>query len=144
MLAAISTFDRSRRLGQAPEVTRDELNGRDDEWGPELLKSRAYEQILVDVIMGALAPGARVDERALAHRYNVGLAGVRDALGRLALEGLVQRRPRLGTVVSPLDLREVEHAFEVRSLLEGRSAALAARNATAADAAAISAAFHGA
>ncbi len=111
---------------------------------PELLKARAYEQILVDIVMGDLAPGAQVDERALARRYGVGLAGVRDALARLALEGLVARRPRLGTVVASLDLREIEAAFEVRSLLEGRSAALAARNATAADAAAVAAAFHGA
>ena len=111
---------------------------------PELMRHSTYEQILVDVIMGTLAPGAAVDERALARRYGVGLAGVRDALGRLALEGLVQRRPRLGTVVAPLDLREIEHAFEVRSLLEGRSAALAARNATSEDAAAVAAAFHGA
>ena len=42
-------------------------------WAPELMKARAYEQILVDVIMGALAPGAAVDERALARRYGVGL-----------------------------------------------------------------------
>ncbi|MBE7217111.1 MAG: GntR family transcriptional regulator [Caulobacteraceae bacterium] len=111
---------------------------------PDLLKARAYEQILVDIVMGDLAAGAQVDERALARRYGVGLAGVRDALARLALEGLVVRRPRVGTAVAPLDLREIEAAFEVRSLLEGRSAALAARNATPADAAAIAAAFHGA
>ena len=74
----------------------------------------------------------------------MGLAGVRDALGRLALEGLVVGRPRVGTMVAPLDLREIEQAFEVRHLLEGRSAALAARNAGPQDRAAITSAFDGA
>ncbi len=114
------------------------------DWAPELQKSKTYEQILFDVILGVLPPGAPVDERKLAARYGVGLAGVRDALGRLALEGLVVRRARLGTIVAPLDIREIEQAFEVRRLLEGRSAALAARNAGPADRAAIVAAFDGA
>jgi DNA-binding GntR family transcriptional regulator len=114
------------------------------DWAPELQKSKTYEQILLDIILGVLPPGTPVDERKLAARYRVGLAGVRDALGRLALEGLVVRRPRLGTLVAPLDIREIEQAFEVRHLLEGRSAALAARNAKPADRAAIVAAFDGA
>ena len=116
----------------------------DQDWAPELQKAKTYEQLLLDIIQGVLAPGAVVDERNLAARYEVGLAGVRDALGRLALEGLVVRRPRAGTLVAPLDLREIEQAFEVRHMLEARSAALAARNATDADIAAVMSAFDGA
>ena len=52
---------------------------------------------------------------------------MREALGRLALEGLVVRRPRVGTVVAPLDIREIEDAFQVRHMLEARTAALAAQ-----------------
>jgi len=114
------------------------------DWDPGLQKAKTYEQMLLDIILGVLPPGAPVDERKLAARYGVGLAGVRDALARLALEGLVVRRPRVGTLVAPLDLKEIEQAFEVRHLLEGRSAALAARNATPADIVAISTAFDGA
>ncbi len=115
-----------------------------DDWAPGLQKAKTYEQLLLDIILGGLPPGAPIDERKLAARYGVGLAGVREALGRLALEGLVQRRPRVGTVVAPMDLREIEQAFEVRHMLEARSAGLAARNATAGDLAAINAAFDGA
>jgi DNA-binding GntR family transcriptional regulator len=114
------------------------------DWAPELQKAKTYEQLLLDILLGALPAGGLIDERKLAARYGVGLAGVRDALGRLALEGLVVRRPRVGTMVAPLDLREIEQAFEVRHLLEGRSAALAARNADAGDRAAIISAFDGA
>src|SRR5579883_2191055 len=60
-----------------------------DEWSPRLLKSRLYQRILVDIIIGILAPGEQLDENVLAERYGGGLAGVREALARLALEGLV-------------------------------------------------------
>jgi DNA-binding GntR family transcriptional regulator len=114
------------------------------DWAPGLQKAKTYEQLLLDIILGLLPPGGLIDERKLAARYGVGLAGVRDALGRLALEGLVVRRPRVGTMVAALDLREIEQAFEVRHLLEARSAGLAARNARDADVAAIVTAFDGA
>ena len=112
-------------------------------WAPELQKAKVYEQILLDVILGELAPGSRLDEQALAMRYDAGLAGVRDALGRLALEGLVVRKPRAGTTVAPLDLLDVRQDFEARRLIEPHCAALAAQNATAADIAALRRAFDG-
>ena len=114
------------------------------DWAPGLQKARLYERILMDIILGDLAPMQVLEEKVLAARYAGGVAGVRDALGRLALEGLVVRRPRVGTMVAPLNLVEIEHAFEVRRLLEGRTAALAARNARPDDLAAIAAAFDGA
>ena len=113
-------------------------------WAPELQKAKVYEQILLDVILGELAPGGRLDERALARRYSAGLAGVRDALGRLALEGLVVRRPRAGTTVAPLDLLDVRQAFEALRLIEPHCASLAAQNATPADVTALRRAFDGA
>jgi DNA-binding GntR family transcriptional regulator len=114
------------------------------DWADGLLKTRVYEQLLLDIILGELRPLGVLDERSLAARYACGVAGVRDALGRLALEGLVLRRPRVGTVVAPLDIREIEHAFEVRRMLEGRTAALAARNAEEAELNALRTAFDGA
>jgi DNA-binding GntR family transcriptional regulator len=113
-------------------------------WAPELQKAKVYEQILLDVILGELPPGGRLDEQALARRYDAGLAGVRDALGRLALEGLVVRRPRAGTTVAPLDLLDVRQAFEALRLIEPHCAALAAQNATPSDLTALRGAFEGA
>jgi hypothetical protein len=39
------------------------------DWSPELLKAKAYEQILLDIIIGALAPGERLNEQALAASF---------------------------------------------------------------------------
>ena len=111
-----------------------------DEWSPSLLKARLYHQLLVDIIIGELPPGARLDEKSLAARYGLnggGLAGVREALSRLALEGLVVRRARVGTMVAPLDPDDAGEAFAARALIEVECAGLAAKNATPAEAEAI-------
>jgi len=108
-----------------------------DEWSPRLLKSRLYHRLLVDIIIGALAPGEQLDENALAKRYGGGLAGIREALARLSLEGLVVRRARVGTSVAPLDMMSAREAFESRCLIEVHCAGLAAVHASDAEIAAI-------
>lgn len=113
-------------------------------WSPGLQKARLYEVILQDILLGDLAPMQVLEEKSLAMRYAGGLAGVRDALGRLAMEGLVVRRPRVGTIVAPMDLVEIEQAFQVRRMLEAKTAGLAARNRREADLPAILNAFDGA
>jgi DNA-binding GntR family transcriptional regulator len=97
-----------------------------DEWAPSLLKAQLYGRLLLDIIIGALKPGEQLDENALARRYDGGLAGIRDALARLALEGLVLRKARVGTTVAPLDPAEARDAFEARRLVEIHCAGLAA------------------
>ena len=97
-----------------------------DEWAPSLLKAQLYGRLLLDIIIGVLPPGETLDENILARRYDGGLAGIRDALARLALEGLVVRKARVGTTVAPLDLVEARDAFEARRLVEIHCAGLAA------------------
>ena len=118
-------------------------DSRLDDWSPQLLKSRLYGQLLVDIIIGRLAPGERLDERALTKRYGGGLAGIRDALARLALEGLVVRRARVGTMVAALDLMEAREAFAARALVEIECAGLASRFASDEDLAALRATLDG-
>src|SRR5258706_11429549 len=89
-----------------------------DEWSPRLLKSRLYQRILVDIIIGALAPGEQLDENALARRYGGGLAGIREALAPLALEGLVGRRGLVRPSVAPFGMGGAREAFEAPCLIE--------------------------
>jgi DNA-binding GntR family transcriptional regulator len=139
-------------MNAAPDIKADRASRRRSdgewtvfpEWSPDLRKAQAYERLLLDIILGELPPGSRLDEQALSRRYGAGLAGIRDALGRLALEGLVVRRARAGTTVAPLDLLDVRQAVEARRLIEPHCAALAALNATDDDIARLRAAFDGA
>ena len=114
------------------------------DWQPGLEKTRLYDRILMDIMLGDLAPMRPLAEKGLAVRYSAGLAGVRAALRRLAIEGLVMRRPRVGTVVAPLDFDQIEQAFQVRRMLAGRTARLAAMNAADEDREAIEDALAGA
>jgi DNA-binding GntR family transcriptional regulator len=106
-------------------------------------KDQIYDRMLLDIIYGDLRPGSTLDEVGLARRYRTGQAGVRDALFRLALEGLVHRRPRLGTTVADLSVSELQDVSEARQFVECRCARLAAERATFDDIAELRTAFEG-
>jgi len=59
-----------------------------------------------------LPPGSHVDERALMTRYGLGRTPTREALNRLAAEGLVDIRVNRGAFVRSLDLTETAHFFD--------------------------------
>lgn len=67
-----------------------------------LLADHAYEELLDRIVAGSLAPGAPLHADALAHELGTSRTPVREALRRLADEGLVEVRPRSGTRVAPL------------------------------------------
>lgn len=107
----------------------------------KLLRTDAYERLLMAIIMGEIEAGSRVDEKQLMKQFGLGQAAVRDALFRLDLEGLVERHARIGTRVAELSLRELQDVYEARLLLESYAAALAAVRGTPDDFAAIRNAF---
>jgi DNA-binding GntR family transcriptional regulator len=106
-------------------------------------RADAYERILLAIILGELEGGAKLDERHLVKDYKLGQAAVRDALFRLALEGLVERHARVGTRVADLSLKALQDVFETRIVIESYAAALAAERATPEDIAAIRATHEG-
>ena len=71
----------------------------------------------------------------------LGRTPVREALQRLAYEGLVELRPRRGASVAGLSILDLQQIFELRRLVEGHAAALAAERAGEPDLAAMRAAL---
>lgn len=65
-----------------------------------------------------LPPGTKLSEPTLAKRLNVSRVPVREAIGRLADQGLVTVVPQVGTRVAPILMSEVENACFIRSSLE--------------------------
>ena len=89
---------------------------------------------LRDLIMGGeLTPGARLGEVELAERLGVSRTPVREALSRLAAEGLVEITPNRGARVVTWTVAELEGVFDLRSVLEPQLTAHAVPNATPAD-----------
>ena len=80
-----------------------------------------------EIESGKLGPGAALDERALATRFDVSRTPVREALQQLAAHGLVRIAPRPGVFVSRLSVNKVRAMLEYISELESLCAKLAAR-----------------
>jgi DNA-binding GntR family transcriptional regulator len=88
------------------------------------------DQLEQDIVTGALRPGERLDEQALAARFGVSRTPIREALLQLASAGLVVAHPRRGAFVATLGVRDVVERFEVMATLEGMCGRLAARRIT--------------
>lgn len=105
------------------------MNGNIDPIEPTpTLRVRVYESLERLIIEGALAPGEHLVETELATRLGVSRGPVREALQTLSQDGWVELRPRHGAFVRQPTEREVDEFFQVRALLEGECARLAAAN----------------
>ena len=80
----------------------------------DLVHRRLKEQIE----LGELAPGTPLSELSLVERTGASRTPVREALRRLAAEGLVDLVPRQGARVSRVSLQSVRDLFDFRALVE--------------------------
>lgn len=96
----------------------------------ETLTDRAYRQLEEEIATLRIPPGTVVSEALLSKRFGLGRTPVREALQRLAREGLVVIMPRRGVVVSDIDVAAQLRLIEVRRELERLMARSAAQRAT--------------
>jgi DNA-binding GntR family transcriptional regulator len=107
---------------------------------PELPQGQgAYRHLLNEIRDGTLPPGARLRETELAERLGISRTPVREAIRQLEADGLVVHLPRQGATVRSLDYAEVIELYEMRAVLEGTAARLAARAASGIELAELSA-----
>jgi GntR family transcriptional regulator, carbon starvation induced regulator len=89
---------------------------------PNTLADEAYQLIHNDIIRGEFAPNDKLQPDALRERYKIGLSPVREALSRIALEGLAVTEGQRGFFVAPatreelLDIADLRINFSVLSL----------------------------
>lgn len=114
---------------------------QDDEAQLGSLSHQAYQRLRDLIVTLRLQPGALINEAALMEELQVGRTPLREAIQRLAGEGLVVLQPRRGAFVAGLSLLDLQQIFELRRELEGYAAGLAAERATPADLAALQAAL---
>jgi DNA-binding GntR family transcriptional regulator len=79
---------------------------------------QAYREINKLIVSLELHPGSQVDERHLEQRLGIGRTPIREALFRLAAEGLVETVPKRGFFVNPVTLEDVRALFEALILQE--------------------------
>jgi DNA-binding GntR family transcriptional regulator len=95
-----------------------------------LIRERVYEAVKRDILSGIYRMGERLPVSDLAEQYGVSKTPVREALSALQYEGIVDIIPRVGYFVSHMSMEEVQNLFQLRLILEGASAQLAADHIT--------------
>jgi DNA-binding GntR family transcriptional regulator len=91
-----------------------------------LIADRAYADLRDAIVTLALPPGTALREDELMRELELGRTPLREAVKRLALEGLVEVRPRSGTFVTDVHAEDIVHIAELRAELEAQAARLAA------------------
>lgn len=86
----------------------------------------AYELLRDEILSLSLAPGAPLDEAQLAERFGMSRTPIREALVRLAAEGLVDMPPNRSTAVSNIDFLNMGAYFDALTLMHRMTARLAA------------------
>lgn len=84
------------------------------------------QRIADDIVLGAFAPGTRLEEAMLADRLGVSRTPIREALRQLATLGLIELRPNRSATVARISEERLTHLFESIGDLEAACARYAA------------------
>lgn len=99
----------------------------------QALPHQAAARLRAMLIEGAIAPGAKLNERELCEQLKISRTPLREAIKMLASEGLVELLPNRGAVALSLSEQDVIDTFEVMASLEAQSGELAAARITDAE-----------
>src|SRR5260370_18154192 len=114
----------SRRLARVPktellaEHAESNRAGRSISFRRTTLGAQVDAGVRRDIIPGRLAPGAMLSEQDIAAGFGISRTPVREAMIKLAEEGLVEIFPQYGSFVAPIKLRDVFDSQFVREALE--------------------------
>lgn len=100
---------------------KDDVDG-----GRGSLTDQVYNGLIDLILSGELVPGDVLVERTIAERLRASRTPVREAFGRLEAEGLVHKQINRGVTISPFSSDALIEVLNVRKLLEGEAASLAA------------------
>ena len=91
---------------------------------------RAYQRIKQMILNGDFEGGSRLPEDMIAARIGLSRTPIRNAMAQLRVEGLITVTPNSGARVASFGAEELSEMGEMRAMLEGYGAALAARRIT--------------
>jgi len=92
-----------------------------------------FETLRDRIIYLEYPPEMQLSEKELCEEFKVSRTPLREAVRKLEEMKLVTVIPRFGTIVAPVDIEEVRHAFEIKISLEGLTGALAAKRIISSD-----------
>jgi DNA-binding GntR family transcriptional regulator len=99
----------------------------------EPFADKAYRELRARILDNRIPPGEQFTEEELAAKLHMSRTPTREAMLRLAGEGLVEVRPRHGMRVKPVSTVDMREIYEVLTALESTAAALAAARTDSGD-----------
>lgn len=93
------------------------------------MAANAYELLKSEIVSGKRKPGEIFEEKRFAAQLGVSRTPVREAVLRLAREGLLVVMPRRGTVISNISMEDIRQLYEARVMLEPQILRIAAKRA---------------
>lgn len=90
------------------------------------LREQIVFSLRESIIRGELKPGTKLTEPELAARLGISRTPIRESFRQLESEGFLTVIPRKGAVVSNITRKDIEDFYELKSLLEGYAARIAA------------------
>jgi DNA-binding GntR family transcriptional regulator len=104
---------------------------------PRKAKRNNREKVLADlrekIADGLLPQGGKLIEQDLAHEFGVSRSMIREVLADLERQGLVAKQPKKGTLIRRVDSESLLEIMEIREVLEGLAARLAAQKSRPSD-----------
>lgn len=97
------------------------------------VSERIYLALRQEIMRCEIVPGTTLDAASIASKYEVSKTPVRDAMQRLAADGLVTILPRSGYRVAPITFQAVHDILDMRAAIGPHAARQAARYATPAE-----------
>lgn len=89
--------------------------------------ARVYRQLREDILRLNLAPGELLDETRISQDFKLSRSPVREAMVRLASEGLTKTLPNKSTIVAPLNIEAFSSYIDALDLVQRATTRLAAR-----------------
>lgn len=97
------------------------------------LRVQVYYKLRDNILNGAYPQGMLLQEIKISEEFGVSRTPVREALKQLELEGLILMIPNKGAKVLTISADDIRDIYEIRSLIEGMAARLAAEKITDAE-----------
>jgi DNA-binding GntR family transcriptional regulator len=98
---------------------------------PKLTRQKKRDHLFLElrerIINGHYSPGMKLIEQDLAEEFGLKRLAVREGLRDLMSQGLVEKRPNKGAIVRRMDTTNLFEVMEIREVLEGLAARLAAQ-----------------